>query len=431
MTAKQTLSTQPPRGTYDWPPEEYKVRKHIFDTWRRVCTRFGYEEYLTPLVEDADLYRAKSGEDVGGKELALLEKRGDIQLAIRPEMTPSVTRMVSKDYVAQTKPIRLFSIANFFRNEKPQRGRNREFWQLNYDIFGEESINADIEVIQIALEIMLAFNPPKDSFVIYVNDRRLINAVLESIGVKSEDDKIKLVRLLDKWDKMEGKKFGEMLTAQGVNDDQIGQLIGLMKVESNEGVFERLGLGEAQDILDQSIHPIMSNFAQLGYADWLEFKPSLIRGFDYYDGMVFEVFDKSSKNNRSLFGGGRYNALAGLFGADPFPAVGCAPGDETIKLFLEEWGLIDKLQIESSAERVFIPLLDESFLPQVLKIARSLRQKEQIVETGLKVERLRSALSYADKKEFDKVLIFGEEEKSKGIYVVKDMKTGKQEEVDI
>lgn len=155
------ITNQPPKGTYDWLPEEFKVRKYIFDTWREVCTSFGYQEYLTPLLEYADIYRVKSGEDVGGKELTIITDRGGRELALRPEMTPSVTRLVTKIYKETAKPIRLFSIANFYRNQAPQKGRNREFWQLNFDIFGTHSINADIEIIQVGIEIMKSLNQVK------------------------------------------------------------------------------------------------------------------------------------------------------------------------------------------------------------------------------------------------------------------------------
>lgn len=157
------------------------IRKYIFDTRRDVCIRFGYEEYLAPLVEDADIYRAKSGEDVGGAELTLINDRGGRDIAVRPEMTPSVTRMVTRRYTQLPKPVRYFSIANFYRNEKPQRGRNREFRQLNVDMFGSTSLYADIEILQLAVEVMLAFNPPEHSFQVFVNNRQLINDFLHDI----------------------------------------------------------------------------------------------------------------------------------------------------------------------------------------------------------------------------------------------------------
>ena len=176
------ISNRPPKGTQDWWPDEYRVRKYIFDTWRKVNRQFNYEEYLTPLLESADVYRAKSGEDVGGKELMVMVDRAGRELAIRPEMTPSVTRMVSRFYKQATKPLRLFSIANYYRNERPQRGRSREFWQLNSDIFGADSLTADLEILQLALELMLAFKPPAGSFVLHLNHRRLIDAILKNTG---------------------------------------------------------------------------------------------------------------------------------------------------------------------------------------------------------------------------------------------------------
>ncbi|HXW00588.1 MAG TPA: ATP phosphoribosyltransferase regulatory subunit, partial [Anaerolineae bacterium] len=165
---KRKLSNQPVKGASDWLPEEFAVRRYIFDTWRKINQQFGYEEYLTPIFESAEIYRAKSGEDIGGKELMVITDPAGRELAIRPEMTPSVTRMVTKFYRQAPKPLRLFSIANFWRNEKPQRGRNREFWQLNTDIFGSKAMAADLEILQLALQIMLAFNPPKGSFTLYL-----------------------------------------------------------------------------------------------------------------------------------------------------------------------------------------------------------------------------------------------------------------------
>ncbi len=185
------IKNLPPKGTADWMPDEFKVRKYIFDTFRKVCLSFGYEEYLTPTFEKAQIYKAKSGEDVGGKELMIFRDKVDREFALRPEMTPSVIRMITRIYNNQPKPIRYFSIANFFRNEKPQRGRNREFWQLNYDIFGSKSIYADAEIVKMALEIMFAFLPKekinqKDykPFIIYINDRRVLTHFLkESVGI--------------------------------------------------------------------------------------------------------------------------------------------------------------------------------------------------------------------------------------------------------
>ena len=171
------ISNQELKGFKDWYPEEMLLRSYIFSKWREVCLSYGFSEYLGPLLENANIYRAKSGEDIGGKELMVFVDQGSRELAIRPEMTPSVVRMVSKIYQSSVKPLKLFSIANFIRNEKPQRGRNREFWQLNCDVFGDKNNFSDLEILQMSIDIMLAFNPPKDSFILKINHRELIDYI--------------------------------------------------------------------------------------------------------------------------------------------------------------------------------------------------------------------------------------------------------------
>lgn len=419
-----TLPNQPPKGTSDWMPDEFAIRKYIFDTWRAVCTQFGYEEYLTPIVEGAEMYRAKSGEDVGGKELMTMVDQAGRELAIRPEMTPSVTRMVTRMYQDTPKPIRLFSIANFLRNEKPQRGRNREFWQLNFDVFGEESVQADIEVLQMAIEIMLAFTSPKDSFILYINNRKLIDEILNTYAKVSKNQRIEVVRILDKWEKLSAEDFAEKLDAIGLAQEQTRALQKFMKSKTADELVQNFN-GIDQNAGFQEIRQIINSLDSLGYADWFSFQPNIIRGFDYYDGMVFEVFDKNPENNRAMFGGGRYNGLASIFGSESFPAVGCAPGDETTRLFLESWNLVpENLQ----AEKYYLPNIDEGSKDDVLQLAQRLRSEGKNVEVGLSTQRVGKALEYADSKNIPYVILYGEREQSDNKYVVKDMKTGEQKE---
>ena len=216
---EQKLSTQPYKGTKDLFPQDFKVQKFIFDNWRRVCECFGYEEYQTPILEPAEIYRKKSGEDIGGKELFTLTDLSGRELALRPELTPSVTRMVAQKYKEWPKPIRLFSIGSFYRNERPQRGRSREFWQLNADIFGEESIYADIEILRLALELILAFNPPEGSFTVAINSRKILNGVLEVAKIPQEI-RASTLRVLDKWTKIGSEKCEEMLKELGLDSSQ-------------------------------------------------------------------------------------------------------------------------------------------------------------------------------------------------------------------
>lgn len=422
------LSNQEPKGTSDWLPEEFLIRKYIFDSWRRVCLRYGFEEYLTPLVENADIYRAKSGEDIGGKELVTFTDLGGRELSIRPEMTPSVTRMVTKIYAASPKPLKYFSIANFMRNEKPQRGRNREFWQLNCDIFGSDSLASDIEVLQLALDIMLEFDPPQDSFSLFINNRKLIDAVLDLSGASdlTAEKKTAVVRTLDKWDKLDKAAIQDRLAGAGLDEAAqlvIGKFMASRSLEelnnSLPGINDNIGFKE--------LAIVMSALDNLGYGELIAFNPAVIRGFDYYDGLVFEVFDKHPDNNRAMFGGGRYNGLAEIFGEKNFPAVGFAPGDETTRLFLESWKLTDKISA-TAPDKYYLPLLSAALVAETNRLAKELRGQGKNVLTGPEEQKVGKALEFANKKNISQVVILGEDEAAKGIYKIKNMASGAERE---
>lgn len=424
----EKLSNLPPKGTSDWMPDEFTIRKYIFDTWRKVCLSFGYKEYLTPILESADVYRAKSGDEVGGKELMVFTDRAGRDLAIRPEMTPSVTRMVTRIYEGEPKPIRLFSIANFFRNQKPQRGRNREFWQLNYDMFGAEGIVADVEILQIALEIMLSFNPPKKSFTLFVNNRKLIDTIISDYIKVSDAQRAELVRVMDKWDKLSKPELENWLKEENFSQSQIETLERFMLCKTSDDLLDQFNKIEETEGY-QEVSKAVSRLEKLGYQGWVRFQPNIIRGFDYYDGLVFEVFDNHKDNNRSLFGGGRYNGLAKIFSNNEIPAVGAAPGDETLRLFIESWGLEEQIRKEVKMDITYIPLLDEKITGNAIRLAQKLRKDGQKVEIGVQVQAFGKALKYADKQGYRFVAILGEEEQQKNIYKLKDMDSGEEKEM--
>lgn len=422
------LSNRPPKGTADWWPDEFAVRNYIFETWRRINRQFGYEEYMTPILETADIYRAKSGEDVGGKELMTMTDRAGRELAIRPEMTPSVTRMVSRYYKQAPKPIRLFSIANFFRNERPQRGRNREFWQLNADIFGTDSLYADLEVLQLALEIMLAFSPPPGSFYLNLNHRQLIDAIISQEARVTDELRLQVVRILDKSSKLPPEKFISSLTEIGLSETGAETLKLFMGCQNADQLIEHFpALKDNRGYLQ--ISQLIEALNYGGYQDWVVFNPSIIRGFDYYDGMVFEIFDTHPDNNRALFGGGRYNGLGSIFGASNLPAVGFAPGDETLKLFLEAWQLIPERPFQFKT--YFFPLLDDDLFKPMLTISKQLRQAGLNIEQGIEKQSFKQAFKYADSKLFDFILLFGSNEAEKGVVALKDLSSGDQEELTV
>ncbi|HRX63981.1 MAG TPA: histidine--tRNA ligase [Candidatus Absconditabacterales bacterium] len=425
------LSTKPPKGTQDRYPQEFQIRKYIFDTWRKVCTEFGYQEYLGPLVESVDIRKAKSGEDVGGTELTQITNRdGEISdLALRPEMTPTVTRMVAKNYNQLAKPIRYFSIANFYRNERPQRGRNREFWQLNVDIFGSENIYADVEILDLAISLMLGFNPPKGSWILNINNRFIIDEVLLSIGI-SEDNKQEIVRTMDKRDKLPKDSIQEILIEKGLKKNQVEMLVNYMNTKTLDELIKLFPQIKKSKGVEQTTF-IIKTLSDLGYSEYIEFKPSLIRGFDYYDGLVFEIFDIHPDNNRALFGGGRYNGLSSIFIKENIPAIGFAPGDETMKLFLESRGLLDKIIQKTDVKNMYFPILESGFENEVLNLANTLRKQGRNIVCGLEFQKFAKAMQYADKQGYNFVVIYGEQEKKKGVYRVKDMKTGKEKDFDL
>lgn len=420
------LPNTPPKWTSDWFPDEYKVRKYIFDTWRKVCLSYGFEEYLWPLVEPIDIWKAKSGEDVGGSELTQITNReGKLDgLAIRPEMTPTVTRMVSRIWKETDKPVKWFSIANFYRNEKPQKGRNREFWQLNADIFGEESLRADIELLTLSLEIMRAFNAPKNSYKLRLNHRELINGFFQIIlGISDTELSKNLMRLLDKYEKLKKEVFDDEVKKLGIDDVvPIHQFM----AAKNLGDLKHMFISLAGDSSFQDFEEIFSSLEALGYGNEIEFSGSLIRGFDYYDGVIFEMFDQNPENSRALFGGGRYNGLAGIFGVKEWiPAVWFAPWDETTKLFLGWHGLLKEVQ-DHHEEKYYIPLLDETLFLDIQRITGVLRLEWKKVNIGLSSKKLQKALKYADKNNYSHMVIFGENEKERGEFIVKNLKTGEE-----
>ncbi len=298
------LGTDPYKGVRDFYPEDMAVQNYIFDTWKKVAQEFGYVEYSASILEYADLYKAKGerNEEIVNEQMYTFTDKGDREVALRPEMTPTLARMIAARRKGLKLPQRWFSIPNCFRYERPQRGRKREHWQLNCDIMGISGIEAEVEIISLAHKIMKDFGAKDDDFEIKINSRKLLE---EAYGKEA-------FYLLDRKDKMEPAEF----------DAEWQKLKGIpfKEAEPNEEVLSIISALEAKGIKST-------------------FSSSLTRGFDYYTGMVFEVFDTNPENKRSLFGGGRYDNLLEMFGVEPLPTVGFGMGDVTIRDFLETHNL--------------------------------------------------------------------------------------------
>lgn len=409
-----TLTSQPYKGTRDYYPEDKRIQNYIFSVWRKVAESFGYEEYGASILEPLDIYTAKSGQELANEQTYTFIDRGGRTVAIRPEMTPTVSRMVAARRQELAYPARLYSIANFMRYERPQRGREREFWQLNVDIFGDDGVTAEAEIITLADSVMKSFGASPEDYVIKINNRKLINFMMaQYLGLDAIQAQI-MVKLLDRKNKISEQDFTDQVNE--VFGDQAE--IGLPKIEKLLRATSMADL--PAEIRDSSaVREVQELFTLLerNEVKSLVFDITLMRGLDYYTGMVFEVFDTNPENSRSLFGGGRYDGLVGLFGAEPISAVGMAPGGTTVEDFLRTHGLLPRLR---STTQVYISALGD-VSREATKLARELRNKNINIELDITGRKLDRQIKIAIKKDIPYILFIGEDEVGSGVYTLKDI----------
>jgi histidyl-tRNA synthetase len=418
-----TLSSQPYKGTRDYYPTDKRIQNYIFDTWKQVVQRHGYEEYGAPMLEPLEVYMAKSGQELAGEQTYAFTDRGGRTVAIRPEMTPTISRMVAARRQELGYPARLFSIANFMRYERPQRGREREFWQLNTDIFGVEGAIAEAEVIGLASELLKAFGATNDMFTIKINNRKLINFMMAQYLGLDGPEALAMVKLFDRKDKISNDEF--MSQATDVFGEDMAE-VGLEKVTQ---LLEAKNMADLPSELRDSsaVREVQELFTLLEAAGVsnVVFDITLMRGLDYYTGTVFEVVDTDPQNNRSLFGGGRYDGLVGVFGAEPIPTVGMAPGLTTMELFLSTHNLLPQL---TSTTDVGIIVLGDS-LKGALKLASQLRTQGVNVEVDISGRKLEKQMKAVLKKSVPFMLFVGEQELIDGTYALKNTKTEEEQKL--
>ncbi|MDR0955796.1 MAG: histidine--tRNA ligase, partial [Candidatus Nomurabacteria bacterium] len=338
-----TLQTASYKGARDLPPDAMDLRRYVFGVWRRVVERYGYREYATPLLEPLEMYAAKSGAEIVNDQTYKFEDRGGREVAIRPEMTPSVARIVAARRQEIALPARLYSIANFMRYERPQKGREREFWQLNFDLFGAEETAADAEIIQIGYDIWRVFGADDTMFTIKVNDRRLTDYLTKNLLGLNAANAAALIKLLDRKDKISPEVFAD--DAREILGGDAEKFAKLQQILSETDLTK---FGETS----QPLGEIVKKLRAAGLKN-VKYDPTLVRGFDYYTGAVFEFFDEAPENHRAMCGGGRYDGLVGLFGVDDLPVVGMAPGETTTLEFLRAHNLLPKLN--SSVDLTILP----------------------------------------------------------------------------
>jgi histidyl-tRNA synthetase len=420
MTENQ-LSTQPYKGTRDFYPEDMQMRSWMFDHLRQVIGSYGYQEYDGPMLESFDLYAAKTGDEIVNEQLYSFEDRGGRKVAMRPEMTPTLARMVAAKGSSLQKPLRWFSLPNLWRYERPQRGRLREHWQLNVDLLGIEGVEAEVEIIQVAIDMMRGFGASPVDFEIQINHRQLMNDLFEQVLKLNPEQTKAVARAIDKRAKIAPEAFQNLLKEANCSESQISDLESFL-------VSPLLEIGKicGESAGYKDLIRFFDTVNAMGLGPVCRFNTSIMRGFDYYTGMVFELYDKHPDNRRALFGGGRYDNLVGMFGNSPMPGVGFGMGDVTLMDFLKLHGLLPELQ---SHVEILVGLFNAEMVVPSQQLARELRLAGFKVETVLKAQKLGKQFEFANKRGIPLVILQGPDEVLLEEVSIKDLRTGQQENV--
>lgn len=397
------------KGTRDFFPEHMAFRNWLYQAIREVSAAFGFQEYEGPFLERVELYAAKSGEELVEEQAYVFTDRGGDRIALRPELTPTLARMVAQRVRAMPLPIRWWSFGPFWRYEQPQKGRNREFFQWNVDLLGLDRPAADAEIVAVAAEFFRAVKLAPEHILIHVNSRRLVEQQLGSLQIE-RDRHSSIFRLIDRRDKLDAEDWLQWAAEAGLSKQEIDGLLAMM--EDDEGWQQSSELSDFMRALET-----------MGAAPYVRYDPSVIRGLDYYTGIVFEARDRGQEH-RAILGGGRYDNLVADVGGDPIPGVGFAMGDVVVELVLRDLGRYPELR--PNPADVLVTNFDEAAEPAGLTLARELR------ESGLRVEwypdpgNLGKQFRYADRYGIPLVAILGPDEVALDQVSVKDMQSGEQ-----
>ncbi|MHC5096722.1 MAG: histidine--tRNA ligase [Planctomycetota bacterium] len=421
------MKIQPVKGTRDFYPPQMAVRNFIVDGWKASSIRNGFVEYDGPIFEHLQMYQVKSGDEIV-EQLFNFTDRGGRHLAIRPEITPTLARMVNKQINALPRPIKWFSVPRLCRAERPQKGRLREFFQWNVDIIGIEDVLADAEVVCCSLDYLKNTGLTSDDVVAKISSRRLLAALLKNIGI-AEDKLESLYPILDKRTKIPVEAFVEMLGKEIDSTDTVQTILKLMDVHSVDEIPDIVKLDEeAQGSLDE-LKRVFAYLEKMGVDDWCRFDMSIVRGLAYYTGMVFEIHDKAG-DLRAICGGGRYDNLLSDFGGPKVTATGMGMGDAVLEILLREKGLLTDDSLDIQKLDYFVACLDTDLLDKAVEITAKLRENGYASNFSYKTTALKKQMKVADSMNAAKCIIVGGELKESGQLVVKDMKTGKQELID-
>jgi histidyl-tRNA synthetase len=400
------------KGTRDFYPEEMAARTWLFNKVRKISELYGYEEYEGPFLERLDLYAAKSGDELVNQQSYVFQDRGGDQITLRPELTPTLARMVAQKQKELAYPLRWWSFGPFWRYERPQKGRSREFFQWNIDLIGVNAPEADAEMIGIAVALFQELGLGADKVRIAVNSRRLMDTELAGLGISKELQKV-VFRVIDRRDKMSAQEWQEYALSTGLTEEQ---LQGILRLQGDKELWQR----------SEDLQRIFAILDKMGMRDYVEFDPEVIRGLDYYTGVVFEAQARSG--GRAIFGGGHYDNLVSAVGGDPLPGVGFAMGDVMITIILRENNLVPDFKLVPAD--TLVTVFDAESLPDSFGLAAELRQAGLKVLVYPETARLQKQLKYADKLGVRFALIAGPDERANGQVTVKDLRESAQETID-
>lgn len=412
------------RGTRDFYPEQYARLRHLFEVWRATALSYGFEEFEAPILETLDLYTIKSGDEIVSQLYTFTDKGGR-RLALRPELTPTVARMVAAVQSRIPKPIKWFSIPRCMRYEKPQKGRLREFFQLNVDIIGEASETADLEVISVAVDSLVNLGLGCGDFVVKINNRDFVSAFFRSCAIEPDREQA-LFKIIDNASKVPPETTERSLDGLSLRSEQRARVMDYLGARGLRDLENLAGPPE-EDPGRESLIRLFQLIDAAGVAPCCEFDPTIVRGLDYYTGTVFEIFDRGEKM-RAVCGGGRYNNLLRDLGGADIPACGFGMGDVVLGRILERRGLYPPYD---RGLDYYLVRVSERELPVLLRAARALRSRGLRAEYAYSLQPVKKQMARASRSGARKVLIFGEQEIGRGRLTEKDLGTGDEREVAI
>jgi histidyl-tRNA synthetase len=420
------MNFQAVKGTRDFYPNEMRLRNWITDAWRRVSLRNGFEEYDSPIFEYLDLYTAKSGDEIVS-QLFAFEDRGGRKLAIRPEITPSLARMVNAKINSLPRPIKWFSVPRLCRGEKPQKGRLREFFQWNVDVIGANEVLADAECIFTCVDFLREIGLTAQDVEVRIGSRRLVCAILQSVNVDQETIQ-KVLPVLDRRGKIPQEVFREQLLGAGLKEDQFQHIESHLSVPPKARIQHLFALsfrgGEFSEAA-QEIITLWKRLEEFGIVDYLMFDLSVVRGLAYYTSIVYEVFDAAG-SMRAIAGGGRYDNLLKVLGGPEVAATGFGMGDVVLGILLEEKG---KIPTQLQAARLDYFVIDaEDSLPAKLQVVAALRGKGLTADFSYRYQAVGKQFKTANQRGAKKVVIIQAGGQSAA---VKDLATGQQTEMSL